>query len=141
MPKILTDANLLDIRQLLRDGVTHQQIADDFGVARTTITNVATREGITRYEFPGTAPDVIRGLRAQLDDQPWADEALCAQTDPESFFPEKGGSTKEAKATCAECLVRAECLDYALANDERFGVWGGLSERERRRLSKHTATT
>lgn len=65
---------------------------------------------------------------------PWADDALCAQTDPDSFFPEKGGETRTAKATCARCLVRAECLDYALANNERFGVWGGLSERERRKL-------
>jgi WhiB family redox-sensing transcriptional regulator len=67
-------------------------------------------------------------------DQPWADQALCAQTDPESFFPEKGGSTRQAKAVCAQCFVQAECLDWAMTNDERFGVWGGLSERERRKL-------
>lgn len=66
----------------------------------------------------------------------WQDSALCAQTDPESFFPEKGGSTREAKAVCQSCDVRSECLDYALANDERFGIWGGLSERERRKLKK-----
>ena len=64
------------------------------------------------------------------------DEALCAQTDPESFYPEKGGSTREAKQTCERCLVRAECLDWALATDERFGIWGGLSERERRAIKK-----
>jgi len=66
----------------------------------------------------------------------WQDRALCAQTDPEAFFPEKGGSTREAKRVCGGCEVRSECLDYALANDERFGIWGGLSERERRRLKK-----
>ncbi len=64
----------------------------------------------------------------------WQERALCAETDPESFFPEKGGSTREAKRVCLSCEVRAECLDYALKNDERFGIWGGLSERERRRL-------
>lgn len=64
----------------------------------------------------------------------WQERALCAQTDPEAFFPEKGGSTREAKRVCASCEVRAECLSYALENDERFGIWGGLSERERRRL-------
>jgi WhiB family redox-sensing transcriptional regulator len=69
-------------------------------------------------------------------DQPWADQAVCAQTDPESFFPEKGGSTRQAKAVCAQCFVQAECLDYALTADERFGVWGGLSERERRALKQ-----
>lgn len=66
----------------------------------------------------------------------WQERALCAQTDPEAFFPEKGGSTREAKKVCTSCEVRAECLEYALANDERFGIWGGLSERERRKLKK-----
>ena len=63
----------------------------------------------------------------------WQERALCAQTDPEAFFPEKGGSTREAKRICSGCEVRAECLEYALANDERFGIWGGMSERERRK--------
>jgi len=66
----------------------------------------------------------------------WQERALCAQTDPEAFFPEKGGSTREAKKVCLSCDVRGECLEYALANDERFGIWGGLSERERRKLKK-----
>ncbi|CAO5147782.1 WhiB family transcriptional regulator, redox-sensing transcriptional regulator [Frankia sp. AiPs1] len=63
----------------------------------------------------------------------WQERALCAQTDPEAFFPEKGGSTREAKRICSGCEVRAECLEYALENDERFGIWGGMSERERRK--------
>jgi WhiB family transcriptional regulator, redox-sensing transcriptional regulator len=71
-----------------------------------------------------------------LEQQDWQERALCAQTDPEAFFPEKGGSTREAKRICAGCEVRAECLEYALAFDERFGIWGGLSERERRRLKR-----
>jgi WhiB family transcriptional regulator, redox-sensing transcriptional regulator len=66
----------------------------------------------------------------------WQERSLCAQTDPEAFFPEKGGSTREAKKVCIGCEVRAECLEYALAHDERFGIWGGLSERERRKLKK-----
>jgi len=66
----------------------------------------------------------------------WQERALCAQTDPEAFFPEKGGSTREAKRVCMACEVRAECLEYALGKDERFGIWGGLSERERRRVKK-----
>ncbi|MCW2508093.1 MAG: Transcription factor WhiB [Modestobacter sp.] len=70
------------------------------------------------------------------EEQGWQERALCAETDPEAFFPEKGGSTREAKKICTGCEVRAECLDYALANDERFGIWGGLSERERRRLRR-----
>jgi WhiB family redox-sensing transcriptional regulator len=66
----------------------------------------------------------------------WQEQALCAQTDPEAFFPEKGGSTREAKRICIGCEVKGECLEYALAQDERFGIWGGLSERERRRLKR-----
>jgi WhiB family transcriptional regulator, redox-sensing transcriptional regulator len=67
-------------------------------------------------------------------DDAWRLDALCAETDPEAFFPDKGGSTREAKRVCVGCAVRSECLEYALANEERFGIWGGLSERERRRL-------
>ena len=69
-------------------------------------------------------------------DEQWQELALCAQTDPESFFPEKGGSTREAKRICTGCEVRDACLEYSLAHDERFGIWGGLSERERRRLKR-----
>ena len=72
----------------------------------------------------------------EVDEVGWQDRALCAQTDPEAFFPEKGGSTRDAKRICTSCDVRAECLEYALRNDERFGIWGGLSERERRKLKR-----
>lgn len=75
-----------------------------------------------------------------IEDADWIDLALCAQTDPEAFFPEKSGSTREAKKVCLSCEVRDECLRVALDNDERFGIWGGLSERERRKLKKRTAT-
>lgn len=72
----------------------------------------------------------------KADSLQWQSEALCSQTDPEAFFPEKGGSTREAKRVCTACQVRVECLEFALAHDERFGIWGGMSERERRRLKK-----
>jgi WhiB family redox-sensing transcriptional regulator len=79
----------------------------------------------------------IPGLRRDDDGAlAWQADALCAQTDPEAFFPEKGGSTREAKKICQQCEVSAQCLEYALQNDERFGIWGGLSERERRRLRR-----
>jgi WhiB family redox-sensing transcriptional regulator len=79
---------------------------------------------------------LLVGLFDEPQQPEWQERALCAQTDPEAFFPEKGGSTREAKQICAGCEVRAECLEYALAFDERFGIWGGLSERERRRLKR-----
>ncbi|UOQ56460.1 WhiB family transcriptional regulator [Leucobacter allii] len=79
----------------------------------------------------------VPGVRSDDDEAlGWQTDALCAQTDPEAFFPEKGGSTREAKRICESCEVRSECLEYALENDERFGIWGGLSERERRKLRR-----
>lgn len=89
---------------------------------------------------PGDATILYLGIPTigEAEDAEWHDRALCAQTDPEAFFPEKGGSTREAKKICTGCDVRAECLTYALSNDERFGIWGGLSERERRKLKKRT---
>ena len=85
------------------------------------------------HELQLITQDMIAG---EPEDESWQERSLCAQTDPEAFFPEKGGSTREAKKVCIGCEVRPECLDYALANDERFGIWGGLSERERRKLKK-----
>ncbi len=84
------------------------------------------------------ASNVLPIFGALEDEGPmgWQERALCAQTDPEAFFPEKGGSTREAKKVCTGCDVRSECLEYALQNDERFGIWGGLSERERRKLKR-----
>jgi WhiB family redox-sensing transcriptional regulator len=66
----------------------------------------------------------------------WQERALCAQTDPEAFFPEKGGTTGDAKRICRRCEVRGECLEYALAGNVKFGIWGGLTERERKRLKR-----
>jgi WhiB family redox-sensing transcriptional regulator len=86
-----------------------------------------------RLGVPGVRPAIVEDDDSQLS---WQADALCAQTDPESFFPEKGGSTREAKKICSSCEVRGECLEYALSNDERFGIWGGLSERERRKLRR-----
>jgi WhiB family redox-sensing transcriptional regulator len=104
-------------------------------VGSTPHTNtVPTPLGSVR-PYLSLVPVTIESAPATADDQ-WQERALCAQTDPEAFFPEKGGSTREAKRICLGCEVRDVCLDYALANDERFGIWGGLSERERRRLKR-----
>jgi WhiB family transcriptional regulator, redox-sensing transcriptional regulator len=84
----------------------------------------------------GGAASIGESFGEPAEEPDWQERALCAQTDPEAFFPEKGGSTREAKRICSGCEVRAECLEYALAHDERFGIWGGLSERERRRLRR-----
>ena len=67
----------------------------------------------------------------------WRDKAECKGADPELFFPERGASTRLPKEWCMKCEVRAECLEYALVNGERFGIWGGMSERERRSVRKY----
>ena len=72
-------------------------------------------------------------------DRSWQDQANCLGVDPDLFFPERGASTREAKEVCRGCVVRLDCLEYALDNGEKFGIWGGLSERERRRLRRQRA--
>ena len=69
----------------------------------------------------------------------WQAKARCSEVDPEIFFPERGGSSKAARAVCNKCAVRDQCLEYALNNKEQFGIWGGTSERERRKLRKDRA--
>ena len=69
----------------------------------------------------------------------WQESANCLGVDPDLFFPERGASTREAKGVCKGCEVRGDCLEYALAHGEKFGIWGGLSERERRRVRRERA--
>jgi len=71
----------------------------------------------------------------------WVRLALCAQTDPEAFYPEVGATVEPARRICAACPVRSECRDHALATGERWGVWGGLSENDRRRLRRQARRT
>ncbi|GAB2641965.1 hypothetical protein GCM10027088_17820 [Nocardia goodfellowii] len=116
------------------------------GAARGVCADIGGIEHAAGDEF-SQQPEVAQAPRLSLIvtgfdemfetiEEQWQERALCAQTDPEAFFPEKGGSTREAKRICMGCEVRDECLEYALAHDERFGIWGGLSERERRRLKR-----
>ncbi|MEI5097473.1 WhiB family transcriptional regulator [Streptomyces sp. PmtG] len=72
-------------------------------------------------------------------DLTWQEQALCAQTGSDFFFPDPGSSVREAKTICRMCDMRTACLAYALEHDERFGVWGGLSEKERLNLRREQA--
>ena len=71
-------------------------------------------------------------------DLSWMEDALCAQTDPEAFHPDKGahGTSAAAKRTCAACDVTTACLAYALADPSLEGVWGGTSVRERQAMRR-----
>ena len=65
----------------------------------------------------------------------WRNNALCAQVDTDLFYPEKGGSTSPAMKVCARCDVKKECLLFALETKEKHGIWGGTTERQRRRMT------
>lgn len=76
--------------------------------------------------------------------EPWVDDALCGQTFPDAFFPDPDTpeqSKANALKVCGACTVREECLAYALANNERYGIWGGLTPRERRAIKPFPRTT
>ena len=65
--------------------------------------------------------------------EPWMENAVCRQTDPELWFPELGSSGRVAKQICQQCPVLEQCLAYALEHQER-GIWGGTSEKQRQQL-------
>jgi WhiB family redox-sensing transcriptional regulator len=71
-----------------------------------------------------------------MSDTEFMTDGLCTRTDPELFYPGKGHLAEPAKEVCRRCPVRVECLEYALAHDERYGVWGATSARERQRLRR-----
>jgi WhiB family redox-sensing transcriptional regulator len=146
----LTDKQTGEIARRYRCGeATQAQLAEEYGVTTAAINYHLRRHLVTHEDKapkPATRPrdarparpDKVTLLLVDEDDLDWQEDALCSATDPEAFFPEKGGSTRAAKRVCEECVVRAECLDYALTGDIRFGIWGGLSERERAKLRRKT---
>jgi WhiB family redox-sensing transcriptional regulator len=78
---------------------------------------------------------VLKLIKGDRDDS-WQNRGACNGTPPHIMFPNQGDSNKRAKAFCKVCPVRVECLEFAIEHDERFGVWGGKSERERRAIRK-----
>lgn len=80
--------------------------------------------------------DELRVALSSGFDLSWQDAANCKGANADLFFPERGASTRTAKAICRECEVRADCLEFAIVTGEKFGIWGGMSERERRRVRR-----
>ena len=93
-----------------------------------------TARQIRRVTPVATGPALAIGLPPIEEQVPWQAFALCAEVDPEIFFPDKGSSSAPAKRVCMGCEVRTECLEDALRTGERYGVRGGKSERQRRKL-------
>jgi WhiB family redox-sensing transcriptional regulator len=73
-------------------------------------------------------------LLVDLDERPWAAYASCREADPDLFFPAEAGDATDALKICRGCPVQAECLDWALEMRITYGVWGGATERDRRRI-------
>lgn len=86
-----------------------------------------------------TTNSAIAALAAAADMPAWHRDAACTAVDPELFFPGRGDSTEPAKQVCAGCPVRSECLEHALDHGEKWGIWGGTSGRERRRIRRQRA--
>jgi WhiB family redox-sensing transcriptional regulator len=78
--------------------------------------------------------DTTQWLKSLLQRPDWMLEGACRGHDPERFFPTRGTSTALAKAVCARCTVRGPCLEFALQDPSTPGIWGGTSERGRRKL-------
>lgn len=102
---------------------------------------MGTRKVVTTSQIPELRSDAVRLalVLARVTDPAagrWQERALCAQVDPDAWFPGKGESPRLAKQTCAACPVREQCLDYAIEHGETFGIWGGMTERERRRVAR-----
>ena len=81
----------------------------------------------------------MRSIFDETEDLSWQEYANCLGVDPDLVCPVRGASTREAKEVCRGCVVRDDCLEYALTNGEKFGIWGGMSERERRRIRRQRA--
>lgn len=79
---------------------------------------------------------ILEATGYELEPTPWSARAACTGSNPDLWFPERGVNPDDARAICATCPVRRECVDYAVRWDIQFGIWGGLSVRERRRLGR-----
>jgi len=77
----------------------------------------------------------------EIEMNKWKLKAACSKYDQDAWFPERGASTRAAKSICRQCDVQEECLEYAVNMGEKFGIWGGLSERERRAIRKKRGIT
>jgi hypothetical protein len=104
----------------------------------------AWRPGTDAYPvigFPGRSrrqPDTYVPSTPDRGEE-WMADALCAGIGPDPFFPEDTGEAAEGKRICRKCPVQSECLDYALANNEQYGIWGGMSLKERRQARRTRA--
>ena len=85
-------------------------------------------------------PDMVTRLGGDVE-LDWTAQGKCKDMDPAIFFPSDGIGVQVAQRICADCPVKVACLEYALADRVDHGVWGGTSERERRRILRQRRLT
>ena len=135
---------VIDAAERLRAGESLDVVAAAAGITRHTLVDRLSKAG---FSLDGERRSVEQRaeLKAYLASsllrwrEPWMERAACAYVDAEMWFPEKGSNVKAAREICRSCPVLADCREYALNNGERFGIWGGTSERERRKILKGAA--
>jgi len=123
------------VSRLTGSGLSARQVSARIGVSTRTVVR-ARRRSPQRAQPPAAEAVAQLPGPAGSEREAWRDEAVCRQVDPELFFPDTGGSARAAKRVCAGCPVRSQCLDWALAHDQRYGVWGGLTVGERMQLRR-----
>jgi WhiB family redox-sensing transcriptional regulator len=97
---------------------------------------------INQFPEPKPLPKQFRNadpLPRNSDPLAWQDDALCAQIGTDAWFPEKGDDPRPAQRVCHRCPVEALCLQYALDNDIRYGLWGGVPARKRTHMRNRSA--
>jgi WhiB family transcriptional regulator, redox-sensing transcriptional regulator len=109
---------------------------DEHRHSRSNWNETVSAEQGTSGSVTVTTEEPMYASAEETDERSWQNYANCLGVDPDLFFPERGASTREAKEVCRGCVVREDCLEYALRNGEKFGIWGGMSERERRRIRR-----
>lgn len=141
--------NLRSLRLKLREAELNDQEPDD----EVFFAYMATWQALAVRDDALSAPYIGQGSEepAEVDlvgrrTNPWMDSAQCATADADSSFSAAKArsvrrAVRETKKACSGCPMRSECLQHALVNDEKFGIWGGLSEGERRRLRGRVALT
>lgn len=135
---------ITSLAERVRGGETLDAIAQQYGV---TVGRLQERFSLAGFSITGVSINRAKGvdlknyLATALKSwrEPWMDGASCASVDPELWFPENGRNPKDARKICARCPVAAQCREYALTNNERFGIWGNTSERDRRKILKGAA--
>lgn len=125
-----------EMAQLLREGTTVAELVEITGATKSAIQGALSIGGWGLSGEPVVDGALTPGTWALWRVPPWMEQARCLEVDPDEFFPEQGETSRDAVAVCRRCPVAAECLEHALDTNERFGVWGGLTERGRRQLKR-----